>query len=105
MEGWQVAAKGLGPLPRRRGSALSHGWLWQEWPWGAAAGEGGRRVNRLEGTFATPEEPASLSSLAAEGNSGSKHRSSSAPWLGLGWGLGLGLWLGLGARVRIGVRG
>ena len=25
-------------------------WLWQGWPCGAAAGEGGRRVNRLEGT-------------------------------------------------------
>jgi hypothetical protein len=25
-------------------------WLWQEWPCGAAAAEGGRRVNRLEGT-------------------------------------------------------
>ena len=25
-------------------------WLWQEWPWGAAASEGGRRVNRLEDT-------------------------------------------------------
>ena len=25
-------------------------WLWQGWPRGAAAGEGGRRVNRLEGT-------------------------------------------------------
>ena len=24
-------------------------WLWQGWPCGAAAGEGGRRVNRLEG--------------------------------------------------------
>ena len=30
-------------------------WLWQEWPWGAAAGEGGRHLNRLEGTCgATP---------------------------------------------------
>jgi hypothetical protein len=25
-------------------------WLWQGWPRGVAAGEGGRRVNRLEGT-------------------------------------------------------
>ena len=25
MEGWRVASKGLGPLPRRRGSALAHG--------------------------------------------------------------------------------
>ena len=25
-------------------------WLWQGGQWGAAAGEGGRRVNRLEGT-------------------------------------------------------
>ena len=25
-------------------------WLWQGWPCGAAAAEGGRRVNRLEGT-------------------------------------------------------
>ena len=25
MEGWQLASKGLGPLPRRRGSALAHG--------------------------------------------------------------------------------
>ena len=25
MEGWRVAAKWLGPLPRRRGSALTHG--------------------------------------------------------------------------------
>ena len=25
-------------------------WLWQAGQWGAAAAEGGRRVNRLEGT-------------------------------------------------------
>ena len=25
MEGWQVATKGLGPLPRRRGSAVARG--------------------------------------------------------------------------------
>ena len=25
-------------------------WLWQGWPCGAVAAEGGRRVNRLEGT-------------------------------------------------------
>ena len=25
MEGWRVASKGLGPLPRRRGSALARG--------------------------------------------------------------------------------
>ena len=25
-------------------------WLWQGWPWGAAAAEGGRNLNRLEGT-------------------------------------------------------
>ena len=25
-------------------------WLWQGWPCSAASGEGGRRVNRLEGT-------------------------------------------------------
>ena len=25
MEGWRVASKGLGPLPRRRGSALAQG--------------------------------------------------------------------------------
>ena len=25
-------------------------WLWQEWPWGAAAAEGGRHLNPLEGT-------------------------------------------------------
>ena len=25
-------------------------WLWQEWPCGAAAAEGGRHLNRLEGT-------------------------------------------------------
>ena len=25
MEGWQEASKGLGPLPRRRGSALARG--------------------------------------------------------------------------------
>ena len=25
LEGWRVASKGLGPLPRRRGSALAHG--------------------------------------------------------------------------------
>ena len=31
MEGWRVASKGLGPLPRRRESALAHG-----------CGEGGR---------------------------------------------------------------
>ena len=25
-------------------------WLWQEWHWGAAAAEGGRHLNLLEGT-------------------------------------------------------
>ena len=25
MEGWRVASKGLGPLPRRKGGALAHG--------------------------------------------------------------------------------
>ena len=35
---WRAASKGLGPLPRRRGSALAQ-WLWQGWPCGAAAGE------------------------------------------------------------------
>jgi hypothetical protein len=25
LKGWLVASKGLGPLPRRRGSALAHG--------------------------------------------------------------------------------
>ena len=25
-------------------------WLWQGWPWGAAAAEGGRHLNPLEGT-------------------------------------------------------
>jgi hypothetical protein len=25
LKGWRVASKGLGPLPRRRGSALAHG--------------------------------------------------------------------------------
>ena len=25
MEGWRVASKGLGPLPRRRGSAVARG--------------------------------------------------------------------------------
>ena len=49
LEGSRVASKGLGALPRKKGSALAH-WLWQGWPCGAAAGEGGRRVNRLEGT-------------------------------------------------------
>ena len=29
-------------------------WLWQGWPWGAAAGEGGRRVNRLVRTVRQP---------------------------------------------------
>ena len=33
LEGWQVASKRLGPLPRRRGSALAHG-----------CGRGGREV-------------------------------------------------------------
>ena len=33
------------------GGEKRHGpWLWQGWPRGAAAGEGGRRVNRLERT-------------------------------------------------------
>ena len=32
--------------------------LWQEWPCGAAAGEGGRRVNRLEGTSGRARPPA-----------------------------------------------
>jgi len=30
-------------------------WLWQGWPRGAAAGEGGRRVNRLEDAEPTAE--------------------------------------------------
>ena len=29
-------------------------WLWQEWPWGAAAAEGGRHLDPLEGTRALP---------------------------------------------------
>ena len=28
-------------------------WLWQGWPWGAATGEGGRHLNRLEDTSAS----------------------------------------------------
>ena len=38
----QVAAQGEGERPGP--------WLLQGWPCGAAAGEGGRRVNRLEVT-------------------------------------------------------
>ena len=48
LEGWPVASKRLRPLPRARGSALAHACGWQGWPCGAAAGEGGRRVDRLE---------------------------------------------------------
>ena len=33
-------------------------WLWQGGQWGAAAGEGGRRVNRLEGTGGWPPSAA-----------------------------------------------
>ena len=48
-EGWRVASKRLGPLPTRCESALAHG-CGRGGPCGAAAGEGGRRVNRLEDT-------------------------------------------------------
>ena len=45
-EGAGGAAQDEGEHPGR--------WLWQGGPWGAAAAEGGRRVNRLEGTWAAP---------------------------------------------------
>ena len=37
-------------------------WPWQGWPRGAAAGEGGRHLNRLEGTYeiAPPDEQRSI---------------------------------------------
>ena len=44
-----MASKGLGPLPRRRGSALAHGCVAGVAVYRAAAGEGGRRVNPLGG--------------------------------------------------------
>ena len=39
--------EGFGATAQEEGKRTGP-WLWQGWPWGAAAGEGGRRVNRLE---------------------------------------------------------
>ena len=53
LEGWRVASKRLGPLPRMKWAALGRGGGREGREgreWGAAAGEGGRRVNQLEGT-------------------------------------------------------
>ena len=49
LEGWWVASKGLGPLPRSKGGRPGP-WLWQGGQWGAAAAEGGGRLNPLVGT-------------------------------------------------------
>ena len=43
--------EGVGATAQEEGKRTGP-WLWQGWPWGAAAGEGGRRVNRLEDTEA-----------------------------------------------------
>ena len=49
LEGWRVASKGLGPLPRTRGSALALG-CGRSGRAVLPPGERGRRVNRLEVT-------------------------------------------------------
>ena len=58
LEGWRVASKGLGPLPRRRGSALAHG-----------CGRGGRVV--------LPLARAAAVSTGLSVPLGSRHSSSS----------------------------
>ena len=48
--GWLVGGfEGAGATAQEEGKRAGP-WLWQGWPCGAAAGEGGRRVNRLERT-------------------------------------------------------
>ena len=53
LEGWRVASK-AGATAQEEGKHPGP-WLWHGWPRGAAAGEGGRRVNRLERTEPTAE--------------------------------------------------
>ena len=48
MEGWLVASKRLEPLPRSRWAAVGCG-CGRGGPLGAAAAEGGRHLNPLEG--------------------------------------------------------
>jgi hypothetical protein len=55
-------------------------WLWQRGQWGAAAGEGGRRVNRLEGTRWGARPPSRRRSCVAPRSRTASGRS--AP----GWG-------------------
>ena len=103
-------------------------WLWREWPRGGAAGEGGRRVNRLERTRSPgrralpvrsaavpshacpaclPAPPARASGARCLGRRAARARRAAVPsarrppaptGLGLGSGLGSGLGLGLGIR-------
>ena len=100
MEGWQVASKGLGPLPRRRGSALARG-----------CGRGGRvvlplaraaavstglRVRGGEEVRGAARHARVADELVGGGvETGQRHRDRAA-WLGLGLGLGVGVGLGLG---------
>ena len=80
LEGWRVASKRLGPLPRIRWAALGRG-CGRGGPWGAAAAEAGRHLNPREGT--PPQRPL-------------PYRRCLGPhaWLGLGSGVGAGLGLG-----------
>ena len=72
LEGWQVASNGLGPLPRRMGSALALSCVAK-----VAAGEGGRRVNPLE-RYGEPSNNAEVQSRLPP-----PHQSSSLDWVQL----------------------
>ena len=78
-------------------------WLWQGWPRGPAAGKGGRRVNRLEGTwqklasFCLVELPSGLPERQMRK---SGIRPTARSWLGIA----LGVRVRDRVRVRFGVR-
>ena len=95
--GAAAGEEGMGPGP----------WLWQGGQWGAAAAEGGRRVNRLERTEGErheerrcrcDESPAEQRRtwLAVVLRSGLGLRSRLGLRLGLRFGFGFGFGLGLG---------
>ena len=83
MEGWRSASKGLGPLPRRRGSALAHG-----------CGRGGRVVLPLARAAAVStgqrvlrvKQVLAWTALGVMLSNG--HGQLVRAWLGLGVGLG-----------------
>ena len=111
-----MASKGLGPLPRRRGSALAHG-----------CGRGGRVVLPLARAAAVSTGLRVLAARGVEarrpqelGQHGVLHGLDGAAaqrqrdvllgdvrdliWSGFGFGFGFGFGLGLGLAVRVRVR-